>query len=72
MRVQRDPTHLLVVTVPIHLDDFDRLRTHPPGFDYDPLQQALNVVMSVSRLAVDGVVCGDVNVRLDEVPSCAS
>jgi len=53
-------THLLIVTVPIHLDD-------DVTFDYDPLQQALNVVMSVSRLAVDGVVCGDVLASFDKV-----
>jgi hypothetical protein len=60
MRVQRDPTHLLVVNVPIHLD-------RDASFDYDPVHDALNVVMSVSRLAVDGVACGDVNVCLYEV-----
>ena len=52
------PTHSLTIVVPLNLSD---------AFDYHPVEVALNVVMSVSRLAFDGVVCDDIHVSLDEV-----
>ena len=55
---RRERTHTLTISIPLHLDDAAAL-------DYDPVRDALNVVMSVSRLAVDGAVCDDVNVQLD-------
>jgi hypothetical protein len=53
----RAPTHVLTVSVPLHLDEDDT-------FDYDPVYQALSVVMAVSRLAVDGALCGNVDVTI--------
>lgn len=57
---QRDPTHRLVIEVPLHLGEAEI-------FDYDPVHTALATVLSISRLAVDKVLCGDVNVEIRSV-----
>lgn len=62
MTDRRERTHTLTIEVPIHVDAAD------PPLDYDPIHEVLRVVMSVSRMALDGVVCDDVNVRFDPVP----
>jgi len=59
--IKRERTHTLTISIPLHLDDAE-------SFDYDPVYTALSVVMSVSRMAVDGVVCDDVNVSLQAAP----
>lgn len=53
----REPTHILTVTVPLDL-------TGTESFDYHPTQDALAVVLAVSRIAAAGVLCGDANVTL--------
>jgi hypothetical protein len=57
LRERRQPTHVLVVEIPVFLDaDVSR--------NYDPLQNALRTVLSVSRLAVDDVLCDDPTVTV--------
>lgn len=60
MNVQREPTHTLTIEVPLHL-------AADSTFDYHPVQDALNIVLSLSRIAVDGVACGDAKVSLEPV-----
>lgn len=62
---RRQPTHRLVVTLPLDL-------TGAESFTYDAVEAALRVVIAVSRLAVDGVVCDDLYVALDEVMADAA
>lgn len=50
-RIRREPTHVLTVEVPIHIDD------EQP--DFDPWRDAIRTVLAVSRAAYDGVICGD-------------
>jgi hypothetical protein len=57
---QREPTHILTIEVPLYLADAGT-------FAYHPVQDALNIIMSLSRIAAAGVYCGDVNVSLDPV-----
>lgn len=54
---RRSPTHILRVDIPLHINGE---RT------FDPLQDALRIVLSVSRLAVEDVLCDDPNVTLLE------
>jgi hypothetical protein len=54
---EREPSHTLIIRIPLCLDD-------GASFDYDPVHTALNVVMHVTRLAVDRVLCGLVDVEL--------
>lgn len=57
MITYRKRTHTLVVEVPLFLDQSYTL-------DYDPVSDALRFVVSITRLAVDGVVCDDLTVTL--------
>lgn len=59
MTERRERTHTLTIEVPLHIDPA------APALDYDPIHAVLNVVMSVSRMALDGVVCDDVTVSLN-------
>lgn len=55
---RREPTHTLVIEIPVDM-------TGAEGKNFDPLQDALQVVLAVSRLAVDGVLADTPNVRLN-------
>lgn len=57
---RRERTHTLTVEVPIYLGP------DMPDFDFDPVSGTLQVVMSVVRLATNGVVCDDVMVHFTE------
>lgn len=57
MSEQREPTHILTVEVPLYLAD-------AATFDYHPVQDALAIVLSLSRIAAADVLCGDANVSL--------
>ena len=61
--ILRPRTHTLTIDVPLYLGD-----ECAEDFDYYPVEEALRVVMAVSRLAVDGFVCGDVEVRIGTRP----
>lgn len=55
---RRPPTHVLVIEVPLKLD--------VPAPDYDPVQDALRVALSISRAAYGGHICDDPHVSLRE------
>ena len=57
--VRRAPTHVLTVEVPLYLQDLDAAR-------FDPVQDAMRVVLALSRAAAEGYVCDDVQVTLVE------
>lgn len=59
---ERNPTHTLTITVPLDL-------SHAEMLAYDPVHTALNVIMHATRLAVDGVLCGNVDVSIQETPT---
>ena len=61
MRERVPRTHTLIIEVPLDLGGVEKL-------DYHPVEQALNLVMTVSKLAIDGVMCDDVIVRLEAKP----
>ena len=61
MRERGPRTHTLIIEVPLDLNGVEKL-------DYHPVEQALNLVMTVSKLAIDGVTCDDVTVRLEAKP----
>lgn len=50
---RRDPTHVLVIEVPLDLGD------GPPP-DFDPVEDCLRVCLSVSRAAYTHRICDDV------------
>ncbi len=52
------PTHTLVIEVPLKLD--------APAPDFDPVQDALRLALSISRLACEGHVCDVTTVSLRE------
>jgi hypothetical protein len=54
---ERQHTHALVVEVLLDLSG-------AAAFDYEPVRDAIAVVLSVSRAAADKVICGDANVSL--------
>ncbi len=56
---RREPTHTLTVEVPLYLHDLDAAR-------FDPVQDAMRVVLALSRAAAEGFVCDDVQVTLIE------
>lgn len=47
---RRAPTHVLVLEVPLHIDEGQT-------FYFDPLADALNLVLALSRVATIGVLC---------------
>ncbi len=57
--VRRAPTHVLTVEVPLYLQDREAAR-------FDPVQDAMRVVLALSRAAAEGYVCDDVQVTLVE------
>jgi hypothetical protein len=62
LHVRSAPTHRLTIEVPLDLTAAD-----PP--DYHVVEEAMRVVVACSRLAVDRFVCGDLTVRIEEVPT---
>jgi hypothetical protein len=58
---RREPTHVLQIEVPLYLDEAKR-----EGWAYDPVKQALEIALSSSRAAYDGVICNDVQVTMVE------
>lgn len=57
MNQQREPTHVLHLSVPLHVD---------VAFDGNPLEEALRAIMPLTRLAATGAICGDVTVTVRE------
>jgi hypothetical protein len=51
------PTHVLVVEIPLNLD----FATEP---NFDPFQDALKIVLALSRLAVAKVACDNPTVTV--------
>lgn len=58
---RREPTHTLVVAVPLHIGEGQSLY-------FDPIQDALRTVLAISRLASLGLLCGDVQATVKEQP----
>lgn len=54
---RRPPTHTLIVEVPMHLEGRDTAA-------FDPVQDAMRVVLALSRVAAEGFICDDVQVSL--------
>ena len=52
-----EPTHELLVRVPLNL-------ANAHNFDIDPVKKSLQIVMAVSRVRLDQLVCGDPIVEL--------
>lgn len=59
MAVRRSPTHTLVIEVPLYLEGLEAAR-------FDPVQDALSTILSLSRVAVEGYYCGDTQVSIRE------
>lgn len=59
---RRPPTHVVNLSVPINV---------PAGREFDPpfnvVQDALRILLAVSRLAVAGAICGDPEAVLEEI-----
>jgi len=53
------PTHVLRVEVPLRIDEGQTLY-------FDPIKDALDQVLALSRLATAGLVCGSAQVSVDE------
>jgi hypothetical protein len=60
VREKSDPTHILRVSVPLNLNQAISIS------DYDVVKQSLDLVLSVSRAAYDGVICDDIQVEMEE------
>lgn len=58
---RRAPTHTLVVEVPLHIGEGQTLY-------FDPIQDALRAVLSISRLASIGLLCDEVQAHIKEQP----
>jgi hypothetical protein len=56
---RRAPTHVLRVAVPLDLTE------RSP--DFDAIQDAINIVLLVSRGALRGEICNDISVDIEEV-----
>lgn len=54
-----EPTHVLRVEVPLRIDEGKTLY-------FDPIKDALDQVLAISRLASAGLVCGNTQVSVDE------
>lgn len=52
-------THTMVISIPINTETLTDL-------NYDAISQALNVALMVSRAALDGVVCDEIQVEMVE------
>ena len=58
MITRTDATHVLTIRVPLHVDE---------TFDFNPLEEALRVIMPLTRLATTGAVCDDITVSVSDV-----
>jgi hypothetical protein len=58
---RRPPTHILTIEVPLALD-VDLVGREVQ--DFDPLREALSIVLALSRLAVAGALCDDPTVSV--------
>lgn len=56
---RRAPTHTLVFEVPLWIEEGRTLY-------FDPIQDALAVLLSISRLVSSGVLCGDPRASITE------
>lgn len=56
---RREPTHTLVIEIPLHIGEGQTLY-------FDPIQDALRTVLSLSRLASIGLLCGEVQASIKE------
>lgn len=63
MLEKREPTHMLTLRVPINIPVETKL--DPP---VDVVQDALRILISVSRLAAAGAICGDPDVEITGLP----
>lgn len=57
---RRPPTHILRVDVPLFIDN------DPTGPPFDAFKDAIQLTLSLSRLAYAEVICDDPNVKLIE------
>ena len=55
----RSPTHVLRIEVPLHLDKDGQIY-------FDPVRDAIQTVLALSRLASSGALCGQPQVTIDE------
>ena len=61
MSICRSPTHTLVIEVPLCLEDRETAR-------FDPVQDALRIALSLSRLASEGFYCGNAQASIRDEP----
>lgn len=57
-QIMKAPTHRLTITVPLNCD---------PAFDYNPLEEFIKAIMPITKLGLDGAICGDVILSIAEV-----
>jgi hypothetical protein len=55
------PTHVLTVEVPLSLEP------EMMPYDYDPVKDAVQLVLAVSRAGFSGHICDGVQVSVEEV-----
>ncbi|MGD0510836.1 MAG: hypothetical protein ABSA33_03250 [Candidatus Micrarchaeaceae archaeon] len=61
--IKRDPSHILKVKIPLDIADRNSF-----DIDFDPVRDAMVIVLAVSRAAYEGYICGQAEVNLEEVP----
>ena len=57
--IKADPTHVLRIEIPMRIED-------GKTFYFDPMQDAVRLVLALSRLATIGVLCGDAELSIEE------
>lgn len=57
MRTKRKPTHILNIEIPVYLDE---------EYDFNPIQDAILAVLSVSRAAFLDAICDDPQATITE------
>lgn len=55
---RRAPTHILTVEVPLALD---------VPHEFDPVQDALRMIVPITRLGTSGALCDDAQVTIREI-----
>lgn len=58
MNEQKPPTHILRIEIPLNMGE--------PPTDFDAVQDAVTLALSISRAAYSGVICDNTMVTLEE------
>lgn len=61
MDTSQAPTHIMRIEIPLCLAD--------PSSEFDPVADALKLVLSISRVGFAGQICDDPQVTMTEVES---